>query len=229
MAIEINGLKEKALSFPVQAKAIIVRDNETLTKANDFLLSVKKMQKEISDAFDPLIKQAHETHKAILDKKKSFEMPLVEAERIIKPQIGSYLTEQERIRREAEEKARREREEAELRKKAEEEELLKKALEAEAAGKKEKAEQIINQVEELKSVIIETKVPEKIKLAGTGLRKELKWRVKNIGDIPKEYLIISVDRRKIDDMFRLLKKDLSIPGIEVYEETTVVSGYGNKT
>lgn len=228
MSLELSQIEQRTISFLEQAKSIKVIDQSSLLKANEFLLADKQMQKIISDFCDPTIEAANKAHKIALDQKKKLMNPLIEAERIIKPQIGTYLTEQEQIRREAEEKARKEREEAELKKKAEEEELLKKALQAEADGKKEEAEQIINQAELPKPIVIETKIPEKIKLAGTGLRKELKWRVKDISIVPKEYLIITVDKNKIDNSFRILKQNLFIPGIEIFEDVSVVSGFGGK-
>ena len=88
-----------------QAAAIIVRDQETLTRANDFSIAVKRLRREIEETFDPIIEAAHRAHKVALDKKRKYIEPVDSAERTVKAKIGSYLDEQERIRKEAERRA----------------------------------------------------------------------------------------------------------------------------
>ena len=88
-----------------QAAAIIIRDQGSMAIANDFSIAIKKMRREINEAFDPIIEAAHVAHKIALGKKRKYIEPVDAAERMVKGKIGAYLTEQDRIRREAERKA----------------------------------------------------------------------------------------------------------------------------
>ena len=106
----LPALKEEEIERQVpalvdQAAAIIVRDQETLTRANDFSIAVKRLRREIEETFDPIIAAAHRAHKVALDKKKKHLDPVDMAERTVKAKIGSYLDEQERARKEAERRA----------------------------------------------------------------------------------------------------------------------------
>lgn len=89
-----------------QASAIIVRDQASLTVANDFSIELTKALREIEDTFDPIIEHYHQGHKLALGKKAKFYAPIANALKIIKNErIGPYLDEQERIRKEAERRA----------------------------------------------------------------------------------------------------------------------------
>jgi hypothetical protein len=106
----LPALKEEEIERQVpalvdQAAAIVVRDQDTLTSANDFSIAVKRLRREIEETFDPIIESAHRAHKVALGKKKKHLDPVDAAERMVKGKIGAYLTEQERIRKEAERRA----------------------------------------------------------------------------------------------------------------------------
>lgn len=102
----IKELEKKALSIPELAKTIIVKDGETLTRANNALVYIKNLRSQINETFDPIIKKAHEAHKIAVTYKKKTEQPLILAEQYIKPQISSYMAKLERERQEAERKQR---------------------------------------------------------------------------------------------------------------------------
>lgn len=212
--IILSELERKALSFPEKAKQALVKDAETLKGANELLLAIRTMQREISDTFGPIIKRAHEAHRQAIEQKKKYEEPLSQAERIIKGEIGRYMREQMQIRMEAEEKARREREEAEKKRL----EALEAAIEAEKKGENEKADEILSEEfpEPLKQVI-----PEPVKIPGTFLRKFVRWRVVELDKVPREYL--EVNEVKIQREVSSKGLQTAIPGIEVYSEEIVVS------
>lgn len=221
MNIDVIGItpievEQKALSVPNQAKDIRIIDNNTLLTANTLLLAIKDIRKEIDLAFDPIIRKANDAHKEAIAQKKRAEAPLIEAENFIKPQIASYMNEQERIRREAEEKARQEA------LKAEEERKLTEAVELEKEGFTEEAEAILNETTFIPPPIIPKTTP---KLQGTSIKQIWKFRVKNESLIPREYL--TVDLVKIGGVVRALKDKANIPGIEVYPEASVASGRRN--
>jgi len=216
----LQELEKRVLSLPEMAKKIVIKNDDQLFKGNQFLLLIKNKQKEINSVFDPMIQKAHEAHKEAISQKKRFENPLREAEQYLKGQIAPYLAEKERIRREAELKAQREREEAERKAREVEEKKLQEAIKAEEEGRLEDVEEILNEEApepELKEQII----PEKTKLEGTFLRRDWKWRVLNLHDIPREYLML--DTVKINQIVRQLKEQANIPGIKVYYEDNVTS------
>jgi len=213
--ILITALSSEALTYPAKADQIRVYDQVSLLTANTFLRGVKGLLGKIAEAFDPIIKRAHEAHRQAIEEKKRHEEPLLRAETIVKQAIGRYLVEQDRIRREAEEKARREAAEAEKKRL----EAMQAAIEAENAGKAAEAEKIFE--EALAVEAVKTIAQPAVKAEGTHLRKEAKWRVVDLAAVPREYL--ALDRAKVEAVFRIQREKLAIPGIEVYEETTVVS------
>lgn len=189
----LQEIEKQASQFPQQALSITVFNDRSLREANDFLLAIKTMQKRINETFGPVIKKAHQAHREAIMQKKKYEQPLLEAERIVKPQISSYLAEMERIRREAEDKARKE---------------------------KEEAEETINGLD-ASITKMETSVPEKIKLQGTSIRKVYRFRIVDETKIPRFYLM--VDMVKIGKAVNELKEQTDIPGVEVFVEEVVSS------
>ena len=206
---------EAALSFPDKARALTIRDETTLRSANEFLLADKQMQKLVHAAFDPTVDATKKAHDMAKVQRAHYLEPLLEAERIVKPEIGRFLIEQARIRHEAEEKAKQEAAEAERKRLAE----LQAAIDAENAGKLKQAERHLEKamtIEPPKPVI-----PDPVKVQGTFIRKDLKWRVSDINAVPREYL--EINHTEIEKVFRMCREKMSIPGIEVYEESTVVT------
>lgn len=88
------------------AKALTVTSSQEVEAARDMIRQIKDRRKKIDDTFDEHIKAAHQAHKALVAKKKSFTDELDEAERVVKGSIGKYELEQLRIREEQERKAR---------------------------------------------------------------------------------------------------------------------------
>jgi hypothetical protein len=157
-----------ALTMPERARRMTIRDNVDYSRAAEFLKSVKALRAEVDGAFDPIISKAHEAHREALAQKKIAEMPLIEAERVMKGAIAGYLNDMERARR-AEEDARRIKHEAEIRAQAEEENL-KRAQELADAGDMEGAAEAVDAeivVPEI-PVHVESSV---VKVAGISARK----------------------------------------------------------
>ena len=90
-AIEI-GIAGDVGSFQV--------DQATLDAAGKMLTEViKPLRREAGEVFDPIIASAHKAHRDALAGKARVEKPLIEAEGILKTSVGTYLEQQERIRR----------------------------------------------------------------------------------------------------------------------------------
>lgn len=186
---DLKKLEKETILFPDRAKRIIVHDGKTLTIANDFLLSIKLLMKEVANTFNPIIQKAHAAHKEAVAQKKRYEEPLTDAERTIKIHIGSYLEDEAKKEREAEEKARKIEEERQQK----ETEALERAKKYQDQGMEEEAEEIINEI-------------------------PLPARVPEPPPSKPEGLIISqiVDTEKINRFVETTKGQAQIPGIRIY-------------
>ena len=218
VSTEQQNLEERALGFPDQARQIQVVDQESLKKANEFILAVRKLRKEISDVFDPIISKAHKAHMEAIEQKKKAEEPLIQAERIVGPEIAAYKRKEEEERRRAIEEARRKEEE----RRRQEEELRRKAEEAEKEGETQWAEGFKKKAEEVSKPTFKEDLkaaPEVTKLEKTHVRRDWKWRLIDESKVPRQFM--TIDSAKITRYVKANKDKADIPGIEVYYEDSV--------
>ena len=137
-------LETTALTLKDQATAMVIRDVTTFAAAGELGKSIKDLRAKIVDYFAPIKKAAHDAHKAITAKESAELKPVDEAIAILRDTMNVFTREQERIRQEAERKARLAAEE-DARK--EREKLLAAAVKAEEKGKDERAEELLEQAE----------------------------------------------------------------------------------
>ena len=211
---KLKKLENETLKLKDFAKEITITDDISLGSANEFLVSIKRSRKEINEAFNPIIKKAHEAHKEAIETKKKYEKPLIAAEMIVKPQIAAYFGALARKQREAEIAA----EKAEEERRLKEEAQLKTAIEAENKGDFEKRDEI------MEDIIPETKPVEYVpapKLAGTSIRKIWKWKLVSLELVPREYLIVNTNA--IMASIRENKGATKISGIQIYSEDSVAT------
>jgi hypothetical protein len=201
---EAQEVATLALSIPDAAKKLSITDDISLGIGNELLLSIKDLRKQIADTFDPIIRKAHEAHKAAVGAKKDAEAPLVQAEGIVKPAISGYMAECERKRREEEDRQRKEAE------KRAEELALAAAIEAEDAGASPEEVQAI--------VEAPVYVPPKFEVT------DLRALVKAIaaGQVPIE--AVKPNDVVIGAQARSLRTSLRWPGVRVWEEDSVAAG-----
>jgi hypothetical protein len=174
----INNGEVVDVSLCQQGMSVVVKTPEQYAMAGEVLTQLKSAIKQIEDDIDPLIKKAHESHKALTQKKAEVLKPFKEADNYVRLKMSAFLQEQERIQREAQRKA----EIAAAEKAAKEREaLFQKAAKAEAAGKEEKAEALLEQAENVyvEPVLIEQTVEKTVKLDGGSVtaKKEIEVRV----------------------------------------------------
>ena len=201
----LQQLRTRSSHFPERAGFIVVNSQNTLIRANDFLKDIKAFLKHLDDFFDENIARLHKAHKEAKAQKTHFEDPPKRALAIVREEIRKYLVGQEKIRREAEEKARQEKE-----KKFEE------ARELEKEGKKEEAEQIRED-----ETAVATPLPEVAKAEGTHLRKHWTWEVEDHLKIPGRYF--TLDLLKINKEVREQRGKTNIPGIRVFQSSTIAT------
>ena len=219
MIESLQKLQERALTLPEKAASIIVHDAKSLKGANDFLLGVKGVIKEIKDSFSQSKKKTHEAHKAVVAQEQSFLEAPLKAEKIAKLQIGVYVRKLEEIRLEAQRKA----DEAEA-------EQLKKQAEIEANAQRFENHGHHKEAEEIREQYVEpeiVKVPDAPSLNGVSVSKILTFEVTDESLLPR--LFLSVDKVKIRAYIREHKEkamDLTIPGLRIYYEDSVRASKG---
>lgn len=206
---------ETALEIVDQAKALTVHSAEDNSKAAELCKLCKAFQAEIKSSYEPIVKKAHEAHKAAVAELNAQLKPYEEAEKVLKRVMIDWATaERERIaqaRRDAEAKARKEAEEATLA----EAEFLAASGDAKAADAVLEAPIIAKPVE--------VKVAEKA--AGTSIREVWKARVVDIkalcravadGVVPPEF--VEPNLSALSTAARSMKHLLGVPGVEAYAE-----------
>lgn len=179
---KLEKFKTQALGFPSRANRMIVHDDNTLSIANDFVLEVKALIKEVAESYDPIISHAKAEKKKYID-------PLKESLQTVKFHIASYLEEQARIQREAEEKARKKEEDRQKK----EERMLAEAKILDDSGKEEEAAAIIEEIP-LPEPIEDVPYPA---VEGVSLKR-------------------IVDTEKINRIVESTKGRTRIPGIKIY-------------
>lgn len=219
MTESLQQLKERSLTFPEKASAIIIHNDETLKGANKFLLAIKGMIKEIVDAFKPMKQKTNEAHKAVVAQEKHYLEPLYRAEKSAKMQIGVYVRTIEAKVREAQRKA----DEAEA-------ERLKKQAEIEANAQRFENHGHHREAEEIREKYVEpeiVKVPDAPSLNGIHLTKRLTFEIIDESLLPR--LFLSVDKVKIRAYIKEHKEKamgLTIPGLRIFYETSVSAKSG---
>ncbi len=130
-------LKQEALQLKQEVADIVISTQEQYGIAAELLTKVKSRIKRINDWFDPLVKAAYATHKAIKDQLNETLAPAIEAEGIIKNHMQEYVIKEDRKRKEIQDKLNAEAE----KKRRELEEKARIAAESGNEAKAEKYEQ----------------------------------------------------------------------------------------
>lgn len=197
-------------------KALEVTDQQTLNMANKAVVRIGVIKKGIIAYFKEPKTLADAAHKAIVKKEKEALEPLIAADIILKPKIGTYVREQMRILAEKERKAQEEAERKEL----EQEKALKEAAELENRGKLKEAQARLVEAEKMEDD--ETKeipLPQAPVMSGTHTVTYTRWRIVDERKVPRSFLMLNLTI--IDAVVNRDKMQTKIPGIEVYEETDV--------
>ena len=209
-----QDVEGRALAIPERARTLVVMDNESMERAHAMLTDIRALRKEIQDTFRPLAEKAHQAHRAILQKQKEAEAPLVEAENYLRPAIRAYMDEQERIRREQEARLH---EEARM---AEEERRLEEALRAEQEGNHKEAEEILTEKPGFIPAPIVPRGTPKVDMRL--FRRTWKVRVVSLKALVQaaaqnEFLLpyLMANEAALNQVARAQKGMMNIPGVEV--------------
>lgn len=214
-----EALCQEVTDIEFQAGAITIDNEDDYKEAGQFGRLLKQRTAEVKDFWKPLKEAAHKAHAEICAREKAMLQPLSNAEKILKQTMGAYISEQERIRREAEEAARRAAQ-------AEAERRLQEAIALEAQGKSAAADAAVEEAEimdEMSNMV--SVVAEKPKAEGVATKKD--WEIESIDSSKVPVLIAGVELRPVDTsavmrLIRSTKGQVHIPGV-VYKEVAKVA------
>jgi hypothetical protein len=216
LSIKQRDLEASVATLPQLARLVVVKDQESLSAAEQLRGEVKAKRAEVDAAYDPRIGQAFALHKGLLSDKRRFTDQLDEAERILnKQKIAPYLALVESERREAE----RKRSEAETKAREEASKAVTKSAALEADGKFDEAARVVEKASaKVDAVLADApEVPEVE--TGLSLRKDWKFSVIDPKALPREYLC--PDEKKIGRIVRASNGELAIPGVRIWSEDRV--------
>jgi hypothetical protein len=213
-------LEQVAMTWPAKARGVVITDQHSYDAAAEMVIGIKRLRKEVADSYDPVIQSAYKAHRAAVAAKKKIDGPLEEAEAILKGGLTKWNQAQERLRLEAERRAREEqwRMEQELR--------LARATELADLGAPE----------EVVSDILDTRVempapiaaPTFTKAEGVSSRETWRAEVFDVvalckaiaeGKVPAN--LIEPNMPALNGMARALKEALNIPGVKAIKDSVV--------
>lgn len=214
-----EALCQEVTDIEFQAGAITTDTEDDYKEAAQFGRLLKQRTAEVKDFWKPLKEAAHKAHAEICAREKAMLQPLSNAEKILKQTMGAYISEQERIRKEAEEAARRAAQ-------AEVERRLQEAIALEAQGKTSAADAAVEEAEimdEMSNVV--SVAAEKPKAEGVTTKKD--WEIESIDSSKVPVLVAGVELRPVDTsavmrLIRSTKGQVHIPGV-VYKEVAKVA------
>lgn len=217
--VDEQQLTQEVTDIEFRAESFVIQTPEDYEAAGEFGKLLKQKAAEVTGFFKPMKDSAYQAHKAVCDREKAMLTPLKNAEKIVKKTMGDYLMEQERIRREAEEAARRAAEEERERK-------LKEAMALEAAGDKEGAEAAVEEAVVMDEATgYSVPAPVKPKVSGVSTSKD--WEITSIdtAKVPVNFNgmeLRPVDQAAVMRLIRASKGSIAIPGI-AYREVAKMS------
>lgn len=228
LVIAHNPAVLEAMTWPEKADGLAIADEGSYTLGADWLGAVKALRARIADFFDPQVQEAHKRHKWLVAKKAEAETPLVTAETVIKRKMVAFSTEQERLRREAEEKARQEA------LKAEEDRRLAEAAALEQLATATGDESYAAEAEALIQAPVEAPA---VKVASTmpvvaGISYTERWSavvvdkkrlIAFVAANPDYLNLLDVNLPAANALARGLKANMKIPGLQAQATKTVAS------
>ena len=201
-------LSVRGKSFLALAESMPVATDEDFQHADKLVTEGQDYIKGVKAFMNPHIERAYIAHKELTGDRKMLIDPFEKGTKLLGGKMASY-----NYKREMEKQ--KEREESIAKAKAEQDSACEaQAKELEEAGEKAAA----HAVKEMK----ETAVPVPVDKASDHLMSNTKFRtdwvssITNPQEVPREYLV--VDEAKIQKMVRVMKGNISIPGVFITEK-----------
>lgn len=231
-----KDLNAEASSLLESARTIRVTDADSYKQAGAFFANIKGKIKEVEAARTARVKPLNDTVKLINSDFKGITEQLEAVLKVVEVPMLAFQREEERKRREAEAAAAAERKRLEDEARAKAEEELQKAMEAKAAAQQATnpvaayvAEQQARAAAEaaqsnyremaMAAQQVQVVVPARVTAAGTSLRKTWKFRITDINQVPREFLV--PNEQMLGAVARSQKESANIPGVEFYAEESI--------
>lgn len=214
-----KSLVQKVSVIESEAEVLNIRTTADFQNACDLAGYVKKMQKKITDYWEPMRVSTKRAYDDVLAHKKEMLTPLKSAEQILKSKIADYSVMQEEKQRKREE---------EIKKLAQKEieKNLTKAIECQKSGDITGAKAAMAEAEVMNYTANSSiSVASKPKADGVSMNRA--WKIVSVDDskVPIDIngaVIRPVDQSAIMALIKATKGKIDIPGV-VYEETVSVS------
>lgn len=217
--VPVEHFRQQIEPWPLRAHQLQVTDDSMFSLGGELLRDIKALLQEIDAKCDPVIKAAHNAHKAAVAQKKELSAELQEADRVVRAKMAAFVAERERQQKLLQAAA-----EAEARKA--QESALREAQQLEAAGEAELAEMALA---EAASAPAPVAMAPSIAVPGVSHRAKYTAKVVDMraflmavlaGKIPMSAVL--PNETLINQQARSLKHDLNWPGVKVTDEATVV-------
>lgn len=212
-------LEKEVSSVERQAAAIVIRTDDDLVQAKQFVAGIKSVTKRVEEFWKPLWDTTYRAYKTVVDRKKAMIEPLSNAKKTAKKEISRYVAEQERKRQEEAERLRRLAQE-------EMEKKLNEAAKAESEGDAVGAEYAMAEAEAYETVSL-SKMSAAPATKVDGMSRRKTWKIKEIdlSKLPCEFagvLLRPADEGAISNLIKASKGQIQIPGVR-YEEDYIIS------
>lgn len=201
------------------ANNTVVETDEGYETAAELTAEIKRMQKKVTDYWEPMRKSTYTAYQDVMAHKKEMLDPLEAAEKTLKRKMGAYTLKKERERREAEERMRRLAQQ-------EVEKKLNEAAEAEKNGDVNAMEMAMAEAEVMDNVMITGGVQSQTPKA-KGVSQSKTWKITGIDSskVPVNFNgmeLRPVDEKLVLQLIKASKGSIVIPGI-TYEQDVVIS------
>jgi len=213
----------RANSAPIMeyVESLVITEPRDLEVAGEALKRIKKRIKAVEAERKKMTDPLNKAKTAIMDFFRGPIETLKQAEAGLKGKIGAYTEERERIRLEAERKAREEAEAERRRLQAEAEKARREAEELAAKDAKAAEEARLKAAEtEMAADLVETKTPDAAPSVD-GLSKRVTWHfeITDPAQVPDEFK--TIDEKRLGEVARTMKERASVPGVRFFSKTSV--------
>jgi hypothetical protein len=222
-------------SYESAAQLLVVDSDEAYAASGELLLGIKDLRKEIADFFEPLIRKAHEAHRALTTARNEKELPLLRAEVAIKGKLDAYHREQLRLRQEEADRQRREAEAEERARRDAEAAAMRAEAEALAKSDPVQAVDVLAAAEAIAEtpVFVPTVAPAALAMPKVvGISHKESWEaevvdlmalVRHVAAHPEHESLLTPNLTALRQMAKSLKSRLSIPGVRAYDKGGVAA------
>lgn len=211
---DVRELTGETAVIVSSASALKIRTNVSYELAANELKRIKGAAARLEEVRKSITQPMDRAKQAVMDFFREPAKQLTDAEGVIKREMGVYLADVERKRKEQEALA-------EAAAAAERARLEAAATKAYQSGAMEEAQEITKQV---CMVVAAPAVKEAPKVAGISPREVWSFQITDPALVPREYLVI--DEVKIRKMVNIFKQDSSIPGVRAYSTTNIAASRG---